>query len=120
MFFQSVVPLWRGPKRRLPVGHLVDPAARVDLDPHPARLAHVEVGDLVDPVDPGAELDRGVGGHEHLGGALDVEALVDAVGDVVDATVAPEKSGTSARSCVCRTPLQVSVEKTLKPGSGWI
>src|SRR3954468_13146157 len=34
------------PVAGLPVGLVVLPSARVDLDPEPARLAHVEVGDL--------------------------------------------------------------------------
>ena len=111
--------LARPEDRRLPVGHLVDPAARVDLDAHAAGFADVEVGDLVDAVDAWAELDRRAARHEHLGRALDVEALVDAVGDVVDAAGRAARSpGTRPRSCVSGSPLQVIVEKTLKPGSG--
>src|SRR3954466_11529590 len=52
--------LRRVPVARLPVGLVVLPAAGVDLDPEPAGLAHVQVGDLVDAVNPGAELDRRV------------------------------------------------------------
>src|SRR4051794_9796400 len=65
----------------LPVGQVVLPAAGVDLDARAAGLADVEVGDLVDAVDPRPELDRRAVGHEDLRSALDVEALVDAVGD---------------------------------------
>ena len=79
--------------RRHPVGHVVLPAARVDLDAQPARLAHVQVGDLVHAVDAGTELDRGVGAEEDVGRALDVEPLVDAEGDVVDAPAAVRRVG---------------------------
>ena len=77
--------LARAPHRRLPVRLRVDPAAGVDLDPEAAGLADVQVRDLVDAVDARAELDRRVVRHEDLGRALDVEPLVDAVGDVVAA-----------------------------------
>jgi hypothetical protein len=71
-------------------------------------------------VDPGAEFDRRAGAHEHLGRALDVEALIDPVGDVVDPALMPLKSGTRPRSCVERTALAVIVAKTANPGSGMI
>ena len=60
------------PAPRLPVRVEQAPPARVDLDPQAARLAHVQVGDLVDAVDAGPELDRRVGADEHVRGALDV------------------------------------------------
>src|SRR3954454_2702090 len=57
-----------------PVGQVVLPATGVDLDPGAPGLAHVEAGDLVYPVDPRAQLNRRVVGHEDLSRALDVQA----------------------------------------------
>ena len=116
-FFQSVVPpCVRRPPRCLPVRLVVLPPAGVDLDPEAARLANVQVRDLVDAVDAGAELDRRAGGHEHLGRALDVEPLVDTVGDVVGAAgraeVGHEPEVVRRAGSRCRS----SCEKTVNPG----
>ena len=73
------------PALGLPVRDVEAIAAGVDLDPHAAGLAEVEVVLLAHAVAAGPELDRGVGVQQDVGGAQELVARVDPERDVVDA-----------------------------------
>ena len=73
------------PALRLPVGDVEAVAAGVDLDPHAAGLAEVEVVLLAHAVPAGAELDRDVGVEQDVGRAQELVARVDPPRDVVHA-----------------------------------